>query len=584
MHRFVFYERNILYSNSSIPKADNAATINNINDDDDDDEVRRISGNNKSTTAWDTLIDISDNHAITTNLLPLQSSTRIVTGWLSYIYRTTAHVLTTTFLPAGYPHSVKSEYLTYQFWDSIQCISSSIRSVLGTRSVLAGVGVGSVEANALSAAVTWVLRDGFGMFGSLVFAYYYSNAFEIYIKEFRYLADVLNNIGLTLDLLSSHFPQYYIIIISCSTVCKSLCGLIAGATKARISAHFASSPGNLADITAKESTQETAVSLIGLILGIVVAKLLGDHDGATWITFILLMTLHLYSNYCLVRVLIFETLNPQRCYLLTRQALIHSHSSDLLASRLEQVNSDDDDDDACRRVEGTSSQQLIALTSPFEIAKQENLILPFYLLIDGPIMGASMSSIISSIDSIMKDSRMMIQTHYKINSISEFMSQYLAVFQQCMFLIGINQRGRVVVCVQDGITVDSIVKAYFISYYVYLHINKPSSSVVRAHIISSSIDNTAYSNDDAASNLIHLLDTLIPQAFRWYDSLIMKVIVLSPSSGRTEGVDHDHSINNSSSSHHHPKGPSSLRWDVSDVSGLYCGSIRYRENMKEKME
>lgn len=545
MHRFVFYERNILYSNGSIPKSDDAANINN------DDH----------TAAWDILIDISGNHAITTNLLPLQSSTRIVTGWSSYIYRTTAHVLTTTFLPTGYPHSVKSEYLTYQFWDSVQCISSSIRSVLGTRSMLAGVGVGSMEANALSAAVTWVFRDGFGMFGSLVFAYYYSNAFEIYIKEFRYLADILNNIGLTLDLLSSHFPQYYIIIISCSTICKSLCGLIAGATKARISAHFAS-PGNLADVTAKESTQETAVSLIGLVLGILVAKLLGDHDGATWITFILLMILHLYSNYCLIRVLIFETLNPQRCYLLIRQAMIYSHSSDLLASRKEQVNIDDD---ACSRVEGTSSQQLIALTSPFEIAKQENLILPFYLLIYGPIIGASMSPIISSIESIMQENRV-IQTHYKVNSISEFMSRYLAVFRQCMFLMGINQRGRIVVCLQEGINVASLVRAYFISYYVFLRISK-----------TSSIDTTAYSND-AASILIYLLDTLIPQAFRWYDSSCMKM-VLAPSSISTKGVDLDNSNNSS-----HPKGPRSLRWDVSDASGLYCGSIRYREDMKEKMQ
>ena len=545
MHRFVYYERNILYSNGSIPKSDDAANINN----------------NDGTAAWDILIDISGNHAITTNLLPLQSSTKIVTGWSSYIYRTTAHVLTTTFLPTGYPNSVKSEYLTYQFWDSVQCVSSSIRSVLGTRSMLAGVGVGSMEANALSAAVTWVFRDGFGMFGSLVFAYYYSNAFEIYIKEFRYLADILNNIGLTLDLLSSHFPQYYIIIISCSTVCKSLCGLIAGATKARISAHFAS-PGNLADVTAKESTQETAVSLIGLVLGIVVVKLLGDHDGATWITFILLMILHLYSNYCLVRVLVFETLNPQRCYLLIRQTMMYSHSSDLLASHNEQVNINDD---ACSRAEGTSSQQLIALTSPFEIAKLENLILPFYLLIDGPIIGASMSPIISSIESIMQENRV-IQTHYKVNSISEFMSRYLAVFRQCMFLMGIDQRGRIVVCLQEGINVDSIVRAYFISYYVFLHLSKPSS-----------IDTTAH-NNDTASILIHLLDTLIPQAFRWYDSSFMKM-VLVPSSISTEGVDLDHSNNSS-----RPKGPSSLRWDVSDASGLYCGSIRYREDMKEKMQ
>jgi len=421
--------------------------------------------------------------------------------------------------------------------------------------VLSAVGVGSVEANALSAALTWVFRDGFAMFGSLVFAYHYSNAFEIYIKEFRYLADVLNNIGLTLDLLSSHFPQYNFIIISCSTLFKSLCGLIAGATKARISAHFAS-PGTLADVTAKESTQETAVSLIGLILGMGVAKLLGDQVGATWITFILLMVLHLYSNYCLVRVLIFETLNPQRCYLITRQASIHNHSDFMSSStsHKQQVNITDHKINSKRAEEETCSQQTIALTRPFVIARQENLLLPFYLLIDGPVMGASMSSIISTIKIIIQESQV-LQTHYKISSISQFMSGYLAVFQQCMFLIGIDLKGRVMVCLQEGITVVCIVRAYFISYYVYLHINKSSSNVMKAR--------------DAASVIIHLQETLIPQAFRWYDNCMKVVLAAS-----AEGVHH---ING------HPNGPSSLRWDVSDASGLYCGSIRYR-NMKEKIQ
>ena len=41
-----------------------------------------------------------------------------------------------TFLPAGYPHSVRPEYISYQFWDSLQALSSYLRSVLTTKSLL----------------------------------------------------------------------------------------------------------------------------------------------------------------------------------------------------------------------------------------------------------------------------------------------------------------------------------------------------------------------------------------------------------------------------------------------------------------
>jgi hypothetical protein len=42
----------------------------------------------------------------------------------------------TTFLPAGYPATVRPEYLEFQFWDSLQGMSSYLRGVLTTKSLL----------------------------------------------------------------------------------------------------------------------------------------------------------------------------------------------------------------------------------------------------------------------------------------------------------------------------------------------------------------------------------------------------------------------------------------------------------------
>ena len=58
------------------------------------------------------------------------------------------------------------------------------------------------------------------------------------------------------------------------------------------------------------------LALCGLVLGMCLAQALGsgDNDRHVWVVFSLLLVLHQYSNYILIRVLVFETLNPQRCF------------------------------------------------------------------------------------------------------------------------------------------------------------------------------------------------------------------------------------------------------------------------------
>lgn len=147
---------------------------------------------------------------------------------LKRVFRRVQQIFYATFLPAGYPHSVRPEYVTYQLWDGLQGVCSYVRGVLTTRSVLSGIGVGSSEASAVSAALIWAMRDGMGMIASLTVAYHFSDLFEVNFKEWRLMADILNNIGLTFDLMASVYPKYYLYIAAISAVCHSCCGLIAG--------------------------------------------------------------------------------------------------------------------------------------------------------------------------------------------------------------------------------------------------------------------------------------------------------------------------------------------------------------------
>ncbi|CAM9739304.1 unnamed protein product, partial [Choristocarpus tenellus] len=169
-----------------------------------------------------------------------------------------------TFLPNGYPDSVRKEYMEYQMWDTVQALCSYLRGVLSTAAMLHASGVGDEKASAMAVALVWVLRDGFGMVGSLLFSYAASNHMDSNIKEWRLFADVINDIGLTLDLLAPVFRSRFALVSSLATMCKALCGVAAGCTKTSITAHF-SLQANIADISAKENAQETAVTLCGMV-------------------------------------------------------------------------------------------------------------------------------------------------------------------------------------------------------------------------------------------------------------------------------------------------------------------------------
>lgn len=47
-----------------------------------------------------------------------------------------------------------------------------VLGTLTTHSILKGIGVGTDTATPLSATVTWVLKDGMGHFGRILFAYW----------------------------------------------------------------------------------------------------------------------------------------------------------------------------------------------------------------------------------------------------------------------------------------------------------------------------------------------------------------------------------------------------------------------------
>ncbi len=337
----------------------------------------------------------------------------------------------------------------------------------------AGAGVGSSEATPLAAALIWITRDGIGMIGSLMFAYFFADSFEVDMKEWRLFADVLNNIGLSLDLLASVVPsQYYFCIVSLSTLSKACCGLVAGATKARVSAHFAHT-GHLADVTAKESTQETGIALIGLVLGMCFARVLGNDPVCTWVLFVMLLVMHQYANYRLVRVLILDSLNPQRIYLITRLQL------QWLLSGVTSSSS------STTTTPSSITSTPTPTPTPQAVAVEESVLRPLLMLFTVPRVGVSLEELLSvgklvfnstgcndnhSIDrdnnSNNNSNGLVGNTGSSLSSTEELIKALQSVWGNQQFLLGFNGDNRVVVCMDEECSADNLVKAHFLAHFL----------------------------------------------------------------------------------------------------------------------
>merc|ERR1711871_380688 len=219
------------------------------------------------------------------------------------------------FLPEGYPASVTPDYLTYQFWDTVQAVCSYLSGILCQRAMLKGVGVGDATATATSATLQWIFKDGAGMVGRICFTWAQGTSLDSNAKAWRLTADVLNDFAMAIELMVPYYPDAFLLIACLSSVARSIVGVAGGATRAALTQHFALR-NNLADVSAKDGSQETAVNLIGMLAGAALTYVLNVDDSAIWLIFFVMTCMHIYANYAGLRACVLDTPNVQRATIL----------------------------------------------------------------------------------------------------------------------------------------------------------------------------------------------------------------------------------------------------------------------------
>ncbi|XP_045731373.1 RUS family member 1 isoform X3 [Mirounga angustirostris] len=228
--------------------------------------------------------------------------------------------LTAVFLPQGFPDSVSPDYLPYQLWDSVQAFASSLSGSLATHAVLLGIGVGNEKASVSAATATWLMKDSTGMLGRIIFAWWKGSKLDCNAKQWRLFADILNDVAMFLEIMAPIYPVFFTMTVCTSNLAKCIVSVAGGATRAALTMHQARR-NNMADVSAKDSSQETLVNLAGLLVSLLMLPLVSACPSFSLACFFFLTALHIYANYRAVRALVLETLNEGRLRLVLKHFL-----------------------------------------------------------------------------------------------------------------------------------------------------------------------------------------------------------------------------------------------------------------------
>ncbi|KAJ1725099.1 hypothetical protein LPJ53_000662 [Coemansia erecta] len=223
------------------------------------------------------------------------------------------------FLPAEYKTSVTPEYMSYMKWQFVHNTLGAASGVLSTQALLYAMGLGT-GALPLSAAINWVIKDGFGQLGGVLYATMVGQKFDSDPKHLRFWSAVWLQSATWLEMLAPLAPHLFILIGSAANVGKNISWLAMSATKASINKSFCLKE-NLGDLTAKHGSQATAAGLLGTAAGILIGATMDITIYTLIIGFVPISLLSLWGNYKSLLCTITPSLNLERASHMVSEAV-----------------------------------------------------------------------------------------------------------------------------------------------------------------------------------------------------------------------------------------------------------------------
>ena len=125
--------------------------------------------------------------------------------------------LSSAFLPEG----VNDSYFNYMRWRFLQRFVNANLHVIGTQSLLLGLGLKSQSSSlGVSAALNWVLKDALGKIARMLWASRMGRRFDSDAKRWRFRASLLYAFGNYLEIVTYINPQLFLLWASLANIFK----------------------------------------------------------------------------------------------------------------------------------------------------------------------------------------------------------------------------------------------------------------------------------------------------------------------------------------------------------------------------
>lgn len=233
---------------------------------------------------------------------------------------------------AFFPDDVTPDYYSFTLWRFAQrCVSATV-GVFGTSSLLFALGIRSGRIGQ-AAVISWVLKDGLGRVGKMLWAGSMGRDFDVDPKRWRFRSALLYALGNGLEIVTQIFPASFLLFATAANAMKQISMLTSSATRNAMYRSFGGRSQNIANITAKGEAQIVVADLIGMTCGIRLSKFVSASPGNVLGVYAVLTVLDIFGIYMELRQVVFRTVNAERAsflidhYLKTGNILTPSHAS-----------------------------------------------------------------------------------------------------------------------------------------------------------------------------------------------------------------------------------------------------------------
>lgn len=221
------------------------------------------------------------------------------------IKRTIRH----SFVPQGVPQS----YFHFMKWRILQRFINAILHVLGTQSLIMGLGIKSAKSLGISAALTWVSKDALGKLTRLVWASRMSRRFDSDAKRWRFRASLVYALGNCLEIVTYINPGLFLLWATLANSCKQVAMLTSSATRTSLFNSFRDGKReNIADITAKGEAQIAIVDLLGIGFALSLSQLIGTSIKRILTLYLFLQFTEIFCLFRQIHGIEFNILNFER--------------------------------------------------------------------------------------------------------------------------------------------------------------------------------------------------------------------------------------------------------------------------------